>query len=144
MALGRECPFCGNKRVIIDTLKNARGEAVRYRNSCAVCGASTRWFETEGAAAEAWDRRSAPAAEAPETPVIEAPAKAVKERKKRREESFINKDLFLYRGAVYARNPHTQWCYRDQGEGYKRIKKAEYLLVYAELAKRAEEQKWKR
>lgn len=134
MAQAEGCPFCGKRWTIMDTIKNAAGEAVRYRNACAICGASTRWYETEDEAAEAWDRRAAPAGDGAE--------KAAAEGSKRSRDAFINKDLFWYRGAVYARNPQTQYCYRDQGgEGYKRIKKAEYLRAYGELGKKAEQAK---
>ena len=120
MAQAEGCPFCGKRWTIMDTIKNAGGVPVRYRSVCAICGGSTRWYETEEEAAEAWDRREPERAEKPSA-----------EGSKRRRDGFINKDLFWYRGAVYARNPQTQYCYRDQGgEGYKRIKKAEYLRAY--------------
>lgn len=139
--MARECPFCGNRRVIVDTIKNAEGKAILYRNACAICKASTRWSPTEEEAAKAWDARAAPPVEpAPEASVKAAPKPAGEGTK--RKDSFINRDLFLYRGDVYARNPQTQLCYRDHGgEGYKRIRKADYLLAYAELGKKAEKEK---
>jgi Lar family restriction alleviation protein len=158
--MARECPFCGNRRVIVDTIKNAEGKAILYRNACAICKASTRWSPTEEEAAKAWDARAAPPVEpAPEASAAAAPQPppeaSVKAAPKpagegtKRKDSFINRDLFLYRGDVYARNPQTQLCYRDHGgEGYKRIRKADYLLAYAELGKKAEKEKnrgkWKK
>jgi Lar family restriction alleviation protein len=135
MAGGKGCPFCGKKRAVIDTIKTAAGKPVCYRNACTACGGATRWFPTEAEAAKAWDTRAAPE---PETSGAAA-APPAKKRAPRSGDFFINKDLFLYGGDVYARNPHTQVCCRDHGgEGYKRIKKADYLRVYAELTKKAE------
>jgi transcription elongation factor Elf1 len=128
------CPFCGKRQVINDTLKTADGKTAKYRKVCGVCGvcgASTRWLDTEEAAADAWDIRAVPA---------DAPAvKQADTRNDRGKNAVINRDLFLYQGDVYARNPWSAVCYRDMGrEGYKRIKKAAYLLAYTELMKGVE------
>jgi Lar family restriction alleviation protein len=112
------CPFCGTRRVIIDTLFNYRkGLPLRFRAQCQDCGAATRWCETEEEAWTAWNLRT-------NTPSI-APKKT----------SFINKDLFLYKGEMYARNPYTEQCFKDEAGKMKRIKKNDFLLAYADCQK---------
>jgi Lar family restriction alleviation protein len=55
------CPFCGREHAVIDTMNYASGKPGRFRIQCQECGASTRWFDTEEAAWEAWDTRPAAA-----------------------------------------------------------------------------------
>jgi hypothetical protein len=48
---------------------------------------------------------------------------------------FICKDLFVFGGLIHARNPRNEYCYIGGTNGYKRMKKADYLKAYAECAK---------
>lgn len=47
----KPCPFCGDKAIIIKSLGDY---AVRCRDGC---GARQAWFDSEGKAVEAWNRR---------------------------------------------------------------------------------------
>jgi Lar family restriction alleviation protein len=116
-----DCPFCGVNRVVIDTLNHHKALGTgpfRFRVQCQDCGAATRWCDTEEQAWEAWNTRRPPG-------------------KKKSANFFICKDLFFFKGATYARNPQTEFCYIGDEGGYKRIKKADYLKAYAECAKAA-------
>jgi hypothetical protein len=117
------CPFCGSEDKYIDLLcANPHPTRVKqqYRMKCRDCGAATRWCETEEGARAAWDIRS------PKVAVLEIPAPVP-----------FGKDLFFYNGSLYARNPQNGFCFISDKDGYKRIKKADYLLAYAECAKAA-------
>jgi Lar family restriction alleviation protein len=110
-----DCPFCGSKEVIIDTFNYASGKPHQYRALCQDCGTTSRWCDTEEEAWTAWNRRPTQA-----LPPV-----------------FFGKDLFFFKGAVYARNPQNGFCFISNKEGYKRIKKPDYLLAYADCAKAA-------
>jgi Lar family restriction alleviation protein len=113
------CPFCGYGDIYSDLLcANPHPTSVKqqYRMKCRDCGAATRWCATEEDARAAWNRRSA------KVPSVPAPVP-------------FGKDLFFYKGALYARNPQNGFCFISDKNGYKRIKKADYLLAYAECQK---------
>jgi hypothetical protein len=109
------CPFCGDRRAQIDTLKSASGKRDKFRAQCQDYFAATHWCDTEQEAWEAWEKRDNHSLE----------------------NIFICKDLFVFKGCIHARNPETQYCYIDGLKGYKRMKKGEYLKAYAECAKAA-------
>jgi Lar family restriction alleviation protein len=52
----RNCPFCG-KKAAVDTLKYTGGRPAMYRVQCLECRAATKWYDTEEAAWEAWNKR---------------------------------------------------------------------------------------
>lgn len=62
----KPCPFCGNKcvSVVVDNAAYSLGviEDTNFQIICSVtsfgCGASSGWYETEGSAIEAWNRRA--------------------------------------------------------------------------------------
>jgi Lar family restriction alleviation protein len=116
------CPFCGSENINIDLLcANPHPTSVKqqYRMKCRDCGAATRWCATEEDAGAAWNRRSAKVPDSVSAPVP------------------FGKDLFFYKENLYVRNPQNGFCFISDKNGYKRIKKADYLLAYAECAKAA-------
>jgi Lar family restriction alleviation protein len=114
------CPFCGHSSAIIDTLNYTSGNPGRFRGMCPQCNASSEWCETEGEAVAAWNNR------------VRMDGAAAN----RKQNVFINKDLFVYKGAFYARNPQTGFCFCDSGaRRFRRIKRAVYLLAYADCEK---------
>jgi hypothetical protein len=105
-------------------LNYTSGKPGRFRVQCQDCRAATRWCDTEEQAREAWNAR--------------ASLPSHKKRAVIPESIFITKDLFFHTGVLYARNSQTEYCYSGGTDGkYKRIKKANYLLAYAECAKAA-------
>jgi len=118
------CPFCGKPYASIDTFNYASGKPFKFRAQCQICGACTRWCDTEEQAWEAWNVR-----EKTERPQMDA---------RSLQNIFICKDLFVFNSLVHARNPQNEYCYiSDTNGGYKRMKKADYLKAYAECAKAA-------
>jgi Lar family restriction alleviation protein len=114
------CPFCGHDSAIIDTLNYTSGKPGRFRVLCPNCGAASAWHDTEEGAVAAWNNRV-------------WMRKAVANWK---QNMFINKDLFVYKSALYARNMTTGFCFCDNGAGkFKRIKRAVYLFAYADCEK---------
>ncbi|MDR0759923.1 MAG: hypothetical protein LBF74_07415 [Treponema sp.] len=114
------CPFCDSPQAVLDTLKYRSGKPFCYRGKCLGCGAVTRWCETEEKAWAAWNTR-------PQGQCLPEAAQT----------AFICKDLFFFKGAMYARNPETEFCYTGGKDGYRRMRKADYLVAYAECAKAA-------
>jgi Lar family restriction alleviation protein len=108
-----ECPFCGGKTAAADTLNRAGGDPAGFRIICRDCGGATRWCSTEEEAWKAWNSRGF----------------------RFLENIFVCKDLFVFKGCIHARNPQTQFCYVGGLNGYKRMKKEDYLKAYAELSK---------
>jgi hypothetical protein len=118
-----DCPFCGNQYACTDTFDYARGKPFKCRVQCQICGACTRWCDTEEQAWEAWDIR-----EKTERPQVDPQSL---------QNIFICKDLFVFNGLIHSRNPHNEYCYIGGTNGHKRMKKADYLKAYAECAKAA-------
>jgi Lar family restriction alleviation protein len=111
--MNEACPFCGSSNAIIDTLNYTSGNPGKYRVQCQDCGGATKWHDAAVEAWAAWNSRDF----------------------RGLENIFVCKDLFVFKGCVHARNPQTQFCYIDGQDGYKRMKKADYLRAYAECAK---------
>jgi Lar family restriction alleviation protein len=117
------CPFCGELSAAVDSLNYTSGKPAKFRIQCQTCGVFTKWYDTADEAWESWNTR----------------AKQAKPRQPSHflRNIFICKDLFVYQDAMYARNPKTDLCYRgdDAGGTFRRIKKADYLMAYAECVK---------
>jgi hypothetical protein len=117
------CPFCGNKGAI-DTLNYTSGNPGKFRVQCQGCLAATHWCDTEGEAWEAWSARPRPSSSEQQAVIPGS--------------IFIAKDLFFHKNSFYARNPQTGSCYiGEAGGNFKRVRKADFLLAYAECAKAA-------
>jgi Lar family restriction alleviation protein len=110
------CPFCGGNGDI-DTFNYANGTPRAFRVQCQECHAATGWKDTKEEAAEAWSLRTKTPSVMPQRNML------------------ITKDLFLYRGVMYARNPYTEQCFKDEAGKMKRIKKNDFLLAYADCQK---------
>jgi Lar family restriction alleviation protein len=110
--VNKPCPFCGSKDRI-DTINYASGDPAKFRVQCQDCGDTTKWHDTEDDAWKAWNSRDF----------------------RYLENIFVCKDLFVFKGCIHVRNPQTQFCYIDGLNGYKRMKKGDYLKAYAECAK---------
>jgi Lar family restriction alleviation protein len=111
--VNKSCPFCGDQHAIIDTLNYTSGKPFKFRVQCRGCGAATQWLDTEEQAWGAWNNRDL----------------------RDLENVFVCKDLFVFKGCIHVRNPQTQFCYIGGQDGYKRMKKEDYLKAYAECAK---------
>jgi Lar family restriction alleviation protein len=115
------CPFCGKQHTAIDTLNYTSGKPEKFRVKCQNCGVCTRWCDTEEQARDAWNVREK----------TEGPQKYPGSL----QNMLICKDLFVFKHLVHARNPQNEYCYISGINGYKRMKKADYLKAYAECAK---------
>jgi Lar family restriction alleviation protein len=116
------CPFCGKNAAAVDTFNSAGGKPSKFSVQCQECLAAVRWSDTEYGAREAWNNRAKGRRE---------PANAA-----------IGTDVFVYRNVIHARNPQTGVCYRGGPDGYKRMKKADFVKTYAAcLAECSEELK---
>ena len=117
MSTTRGCPFCGKHNAAIDTLNYAGGKPSKFRVQCRECLAATHWRDTEEEAWEAWNNR----AEVPQTKGRQKPVNAI-----------IGADVFIYQDVLHARNPQTGICYCGSHDGYKRMKKADFVKTYSE------------
>ena len=114
MSAARGCPFCGKGCAAIDTLNYASGRPAKFRIQCRECLAATHWFDAEGAAWDAWNRRTAGCT-----------ALA------------INKDAFILGGLLHMRNRSTGRCAAQKEPRGKlaRIKEGVFNEAYEECAK---------
>jgi hypothetical protein len=125
------CPFCGSAP-IMDTLKKQDSTIMAWSVFCERCCGRGAWKESQEEALAAWKARAAPLSAAEN----QVPRQEVPLRRRPRYE-LINKNLFYWGGVYYARNPHTQYCYSDAGDGIRRIDKKSFLEAYASCAKAA-------
>jgi len=121
MSASPNCPFCGKQNASIDTLNYAGGKPAKFRVQCQNCLVATSWRDTREQAWEAWNNRA-------EVPQAKGRHKQVN--------AVIGADVFIYRDVLHARNPQTGVCYCGGPDGYKRMKKADFVKTYSDCLKK--------